>query len=161
VTEDVETGTFDVSLAGPLPHNRGIERLVHRLLGGRYRYSMRYHGGTLGLLTTLQDTALFGRWRLPETRMLFAYRPTADGQTHIEPVFVAPAGTHAGRLLARARLWAMRQGFRVLRDDDGRIYDHIRYRPEGAPAGSALEAFHAWIDRQTPSVWSPPTTPTP
>ena len=156
VTEDPTLGTFDVSLAGPLPRTTRRERLVHTLLGGRYRYSMRYHGGTLGLLTTLQDTALLSRWPLPETRMLFAYRPTAEGTTHIEPVFVAPAGRGLGRWLAAARLRAMERGFHVLRDDDGRIYDNIRYRPDGAPAGSALEAFHGWIDRLTPSVWSRP-----
>ncbi|MFM2163371.1 MAG: hypothetical protein RLZZ383_2883 [Pseudomonadota bacterium] len=156
VAESEALGTFDVSLAGPLPRTTLAERLVHALLGGRYRYSMRYHGGTLGLLTTLQDTTLLGRWPLPETRMLFAYRPTAEGTTHIEPVFVAPAGKGLGRWLAAARLRAMQRAFHVLRDDDGRIYDNIRYRPDGAPAGSALEAFHAWIDQRTPSVWSVP-----
>ncbi|HMV68278.1 MAG TPA: Rieske 2Fe-2S domain-containing protein, partial [Myxococcota bacterium] len=105
---DEDGALFDVVLAGA-PH-RGTRRgrAAHALLGGFYSYSMRYQAGTVGLLTTVRDTRLLGRYRLPEIRMLFAYRPLPDGGTWIQPTFIAPAGGSArSRAAAQARLAAM------------------------------------------------------
>jgi hypothetical protein len=151
--------TLDVTLAGPPPTHTWRGRAVHALLGGHYSYAMRYHGGTMGLLTTVRDTRLFGRWPLPPLRMLFAYRPEwredTGRRTQIYPVFVAPSGTPGAQLAAHLSLPAMRAGFHMLRDEDGQVYDHIRFQPHALlPDDHAVARYIAWVNRLPVGAWA-------
>jgi phenylpropionate dioxygenase-like ring-hydroxylating dioxygenase large terminal subunit len=149
---------LDVTLAGPPPTHTWRGRAVHALLGGHYSYAMRYHCGTLGLLTTVRDTRLLGRWPLPPLRMLFAYRPEwredTGRATHIYPVFVAPADTPWAQIGAPLTLEGMRAGFHMLRDEDGQVYDHIRFQPGALlPDDTAVARYIAWVNKLPPGAW--------
>jgi phenylpropionate dioxygenase-like ring-hydroxylating dioxygenase large terminal subunit len=163
MAERPELGVLDIRLAGAPPTDSLAGRLSHAALGGHYAYSMRYQGGTLGLLTTVQDTRLLGRVALPEVRMLFAYLPTPRGTTQVWPVFIAPRGaTLPGRALSAALLTTMRAGYAVLRDADALIYDHIRFQTHNLLAIDApLGRFFRWVDHLEPSPWiqPPPSAP--
>ena len=118
---------------------------------------------TVGLLRTLEDVTWFGRWPAEPTRMIFAYTPLAPGRTQVQPIYIArkPAGL-LGRLAARARLLAMAVGFYWLRDEDGRVYDNIRFQPNALLSIDAgVARFLAYVNRLRPSRWGMTEAPTP
>ena len=142
-------------MAGPQPAETVFQRLVARISGGRYAYSMRYVDATVGLLRTLEDVTWFGRWPAEPTRMIFAYTPLAPGRTQVQPLYIArkPASL-LGRLAARARLLVMAGGFYWLRDEDGRVYDNIRFQPNALLSIDAgVARFLAYVNRLRPSRW--------
>ena len=148
---------LDISLSGAFPDATLKERVGKRVLGGTYRYSMRYVDGTLGMLSVLQDTRLMGTGpALPSTHMIFAYRPMASRRTFVQPIYVARrrAGV-TGRVATRALLTAMKLGFAVLRDEDGAIYENMRFRPANLlPMDAPVARFLSWVDTLPPSEWS-------
>lgn len=151
-----DTHLLDITLAGAPPTDSRRGRLMHTLFGGFYSYSMRYQAGTMGLLTTVRQTRLLGRVPLPEARMIFAYRPLPDGRTCVQPTFIAPRGEGlAGLAHANLMLAVMAAGFRVLRDEDGKIYDNIRFDPQAMlPMDGPVARYIAWINRQGRSEWT-------
>ncbi len=151
----------DYGLVGEMPVRRLKERLARLVFGPTYGYSMRYADGTLGLLTLMERTRLFGIGpALPPVHMLFAYVPLDEGRIRVQPVYVTrrrkgPLGWLLGSLL----LWTMRFGFSMLRDEDGRVYEHIRFQTRALlPMDRPIADFVAWVNRLRPSVWSRSTT---
>ncbi len=55
-------------------------------------------------------------------------------------------------------LLATRIAYRVLEDEDERIYDHIRFTTRNLLAMDAPVArYIRWVEGLTPSVWSAPS----
>lgn len=155
IAEDRDRALLDITLRGAPPRDGLLGRATHAAFGGAYSYRMRYGAGTVGLLTTLHDVTAFGRWRLPEARMLFAYQPLPDRTIRIRPVFVTErrAGVR-GRLMAEAMLRTMTTGFHVLRDEDGQVYDNIRFHTGGLlPMDGPVARYVAFVDRLPASPW--------
>jgi hypothetical protein len=143
-------------MAGDLPTTSWQARWVAWVLGGRYAYTMRYVDATVGLLTTLEEVRWFGRVPVEPTRMLFAYTPLAEGVTQVQPIYLAPRpAAWWRRPVAALSLAAMAFGFRWLRDEDGKIYDNIRFQAHFlSPIDEGLARFVAWVDQLRPSPWS-------
>lgn len=142
------SGAFPPSLAG---------RLGARLFGPRYTYTMRYVDASVGLLRTAVGLRWLGRGaELPCLHTGYAYQPLEEGRTRVYPFFVAPRGRGPlGALLARLRLLLAWLGFRFLRDQDGRVYDHMRFDPAALlPVDAPVARFVAWVNRLRPSDWS-------
>lgn len=156
--EDRTAGQLDITLSAGLRGPGLGRRLLRGALGDRYAYRMRYSFGTVGLLTTNLHTRALGRHPLPPTRMLFAFTPRPEGGTRIQPVFVAPRRTGLrGRILSESLLLAQRIGFAVLRDEDGRVYDHIRFRPDALlPMDGPVARYIAYVNRLPTSDWTAP-----
>ncbi len=147
----------DYILAGEIPGDSVSGRLLRSLIGPRYSYAMRYSDGTLGLLTTVREGHLIHPgWRLPRLHMFYAYTPLRPGRIRIQPVFVTRRrrGPH-GALLSWLFLLLMQVGYRVLRDEDGRVYDNIRFHTGSLlPLDAPVARFASWIDSLKPSPWS-------
>lgn len=156
IREDKDRNLLDITLRGPPSRRTPIGRALHRAFGGSYGYRMRYCAGTVGLLTTLHQVVAFDRWSLPEARMIFAYQPLPDRTIRIRPVFITERRSGAtGRVLARTMLRLMALGFSSLRDEDGMIYDNIRFQPRALlPMDAPVARYIAYIDRQPLSPWT-------
>lgn len=155
-SDDPDKGSIDFTLSGSLPSAKLNERIVHKLSGGKYAYSMRYSGGSIGLLTILQRVRLFGRWKVPTLHMIFAYRPLAFGDTLVQPIFVTPRRDSLfGGLVERLLLWLTRRAFRILQDEDGKVYDNMRFNPVALiDIDRPVKQFIQTINRLAPSDWS-------
>jgi nitrite reductase/ring-hydroxylating ferredoxin subunit len=144
-------GVIDFYLSGELPGGTWKERLIRRLLGDRYAYCMRYGQGSIGCLSVMKEVRFF-----PELYMVFAYRPLEEGKTLVQPIYLTPRREGVfGRLVTRLLLWAMKIGFYYLQDEDGKIYENMRFEsvvmlPMDAPIGK----FMSFINHLNPSVWS-------
>lgn len=144
-------------LKGQVPTATFKERLARKLFGSTYGYSVAYSGGTVGLLTTLKYARLFGRGReLPSLTMMFAYRPTADFKTLVTPIYITKKrDSLMGRIVSRILLTTIKYSSLALRDEDGAIYENIRFNPHALlPIDKPLAKFIAYVNRLTPSVWS-------
>jgi phenylpropionate dioxygenase-like ring-hydroxylating dioxygenase large terminal subunit len=155
-SDDPGKGTIDFTLSGDLPAGKLSERIVHKLSGGSYAYSMRYSGGSIGLLTILQRVRLFGRWTIPPLHMIFAYRPLEFGDTLVQPIFATPKrGGLFGGLIEHVLLWLTRRAFRILQDEDGKVYDNMRFNPVALIGiDQPVKQFINTINQLTPSDWS-------
>jgi nitrite reductase/ring-hydroxylating ferredoxin subunit len=151
LSEEEGRGVIDFTLDGALPAGTLRERIVRSLLGERYSYRMRYGHGTIGCLTVMKGVRL-----VPELYMLFAYRPLARGRTLVQPIYLTPRRDgFLGRVLGWLLLRIMKFGFYVLRDEDGLIYENMRFQPGALLAMDApVSKFVAHVNRLEPSLWS-------
>lgn len=156
-TAEADDGrTIEFRMEATLPAASPGQRGVRFLLGPSYAYSMRYVDATVGLLRTLEDVRWFGRWHAEPTRMLFAYTPLGVGRGQVQPIYISPrpAGW-VGRVAAWTRLAATVLGFLWLRDEDGKIYDNIRFQPNALLAiDSGVARFIRYVNRLPLSRWS-------
>jgi phenylpropionate dioxygenase-like ring-hydroxylating dioxygenase large terminal subunit len=154
--EESDGRIIDFKMSGDIPSATPVQRLVRAILGPRYAYSMRYVDATLGLLTTLQDVKWFGRFPAEPTRMIFAYTPLAPGQTRVQPLYIArkPAPL-TGRMASYARLFLTAMGFRWLRDEDGQVYDNIRFQTGNMlRIDQGVMRFIQYVNQLRLSAWS-------
>ena len=101
-----------------------------------------------------------GKRKLPELTMIFAYRPLEPGRTLVQPIYLAPKGSGLfGGLKARFKCHATRRAFFALRDEDGQIYENIRFHPGTLlPIDAPVARFISRVNQLEPSKWSR-TTP--
>jgi phenylpropionate dioxygenase-like ring-hydroxylating dioxygenase large terminal subunit len=155
-TEEDGGRVIEFRMEGELPGSTFFARLLRRILGGRYAYSMRYVDASMGLLRTLEDVRWFGRAAAEPTRMIFAYTPLSPGKTRVQPIYIArkPA-SWLGRWASYTRLLATALGFLWLRDEDGAIYDNIRFQTQSMlKIDHGLVRFIGWVNRLPLSRWS-------
>jgi phenylpropionate dioxygenase-like ring-hydroxylating dioxygenase large terminal subunit len=151
-------GLFDAVVEGPLPSEGLMGWLVRRFVAARgadrpgYAYAMRYAQASVAGLVLLQRT----RW--PELRMLFAYRPLPDGRSMTQPIFVAERRPGiAGWIRARVLLLATRIAYRLLEEEDERIYDHIRFTARNLlELDAPVARYIRYVEGLVPSDWSSP-----
>ncbi|MEB3831425.1 aromatic ring-hydroxylating dioxygenase subunit alpha [Phormidium sp. CCY1219] len=147
-----QSGTqIDFTLSGEFPHSTRKERIVRRVLGEKYAYTMRYADGCIGLLTMMKNVKLF-----PPLHMIYAYTPVAPGRTRIQPIYVAAKrGGIFGILVTRILLELTRLFYLFLKGEDGKIYDNIRYHPNTLlDIDTPLVQYMNYVDRLSPSIWS-------
>lgn len=152
---------MDFLLRGEIPTVTARERFARKLLGARYEYAMRYADASIGCLTLMKNVTLFGgKRKLPELTMIFAYRPLEPGRTLVQPIYLAPKGSGLfGGLKARFKCHATRRAFFALRDEDGQIYENIRFHPGTLlPIDAPVARFISRVNQLEPSKWSR-TTP--
>ncbi len=157
VDEEANGRIVDYTMRGRWSTETLRERLVRRLLGPSYAYRMRYVDATVGLLTTLMDTRFLGSGPpLPPLRMIFAFTPMAPGQTRVQPIYIAPKQPGIAKLLAaQAMLQSQKWGYFVLKDEDGAVYDNIRFQTRNLlPIDGAVAKFVSHVNRLPRSRWS-------
>jgi nitrite reductase/ring-hydroxylating ferredoxin subunit len=143
---------IDFTLQGELPNTTQQERLMQKILGDSYEYSMRYADGCLGLLTIMKNVKF-----LPPLHMLYAYTPVEIGQTRIQPIYItAQRPGLFGWLKSQFLLLCTRLAYYFLRGEDGQIYDNIRFRPQALlPIDQPIVEYMAYANQLEPSIWSP------
>ncbi|AVH71622.1 aromatic ring-hydroxylating oxygenase subunit alpha [Nostoc sp. 'Lobaria pulmonaria (5183) cyanobiont'] len=147
-----ELGTqIDFTMRGQFPQTTWRERLIQRFLGSTYQYSMRYAHGCIGLLTMMKDVRLF-----PPLYMIYAYTPIAPGRTIIQPIYVTEKRKGiGGYLLSQFLLFCTRLAYYMLRDEDGKIYDNIRFTPKLLLSiDRPLAEYMEYVNQLKPSRWS-------
>lgn len=151
VQRDPENSLIDFTLTGNLPNNSWRARLGQWLLGPTYTYSMRYAHGCLGLLTMMKQVR-----RLPPLHMLYAYVPLPSGETQVQPIYVARRRRGIlGWCVSQWLLLLTRLSYYVLRDEDGKIYDNIRFEPRTLLSIDApLVDYIHYVNQLEPSCWS-------
>jgi phenylpropionate dioxygenase-like ring-hydroxylating dioxygenase large terminal subunit len=149
--EGDDAGVIDFTMSGAVPRTNAKERIIQRFLGSEYSYSMRYADGCMGLLTTMKQV----RW-LPPLHMIYAYKPLANGRTAILPIYVtAQREGPVGWLKSQFLLFLTRLVYYFLRDEDGQIYDNIRFAPNALlPIDAPLVHYMNYVNQLAPSVWS-------
>ena len=61
-TEEASDGRIiDFQMTGPLPSENAAHRMMSKVMGGNYAYSMRYVDATVGLLRTMEKVKWFGK----------------------------------------------------------------------------------------------------
>ena len=155
--EDDRQGLMDITLTGELPSTSARERFARWLLGPRYSYKMRYAHASIGCLTILKGVSWFGSGRpLPELHTVFAYRPLAHGKTLVQPIYVTRkrAGL-AGLMTGRWLMWLTKRAFLALKDEDGMVYENMRFQPANLlPIDAPVAKFIGHVNRLEGSVWS-------
>jgi phenylpropionate dioxygenase-like ring-hydroxylating dioxygenase large terminal subunit len=147
-----ELGTqIDFTMRGKFPQTTFRERLGQRFLGSTYEYSMRYADGCIGLLTMMKNVRLF-----PPLHMIYAYTPIARGRTRIQPIYVTEKRKGIiGYFLSKFLLFCTRLAYYMLRDEDGKIYDNIRFHPKLLlNIDQPLVQYMEYVNQLEPSQWS-------
>ena len=157
IDEEAGGRIVDYTMGGAWSSATARERVAQRLLGPRYAYRMRYVDASVGLLTTMLDTRLLGSSvAAPPLRMIFAFTPIAPGKTRVQPIYVAPRKPGAlSWLAAQALLKAQAWGAYLLRDEDGAIYDNIRFQTASLlPIDKAVARYVSYVNKLPLSRWS-------
>lgn len=155
--DDVQGGLFHASLSGDTPAGTWTERAIRWLIGPRYTYAMTYQRSSVAALTVMRDVYFrTPAWRWPELHMLFAYRLEADGSSSTFPIYVAERRPGWWGWLRAALLCEItRRAYFVLKDEDSRLYDHVRFRTDNlVPMDGPVARYVGWVDRLAVSWFS-------
>ena len=147
-----QSGTVvDFTLTGEVPQTTLKERIIRKIVGANYSYSMRYADGCIGLLTMMKNVRVF-----PSLHMIYAYNPVAPGRTRIQPIYVAEKRKGIfGWLLTQLLLLFTRLAYYALRDEDGKVYDNIRFNPNVIVSiDRPLVEYMKYVNKLEPSIWS-------
>jgi phenylpropionate dioxygenase-like ring-hydroxylating dioxygenase large terminal subunit len=154
-----DENVMDFSLRGAIPQTNFKEKLARTILGTAYEYKMRYAAASIGFLTMMKGVYFLNnpRWKLPELYMIFAYRPETKRQkTFVQPIYVTKRRRGLfGFLVSGFLLWLTKRAFFALQDEDGMIYENIRFFPNTLLAiDRPVAKFIEYVNKLKPSVWS-------
>jgi nitrite reductase/ring-hydroxylating ferredoxin subunit len=118
------------------------------LSGGGYKFSVRYSGATVGYLKALEGIRLFGKIPLPPIYATFGYRQVNSEKTVIQPVFLTPKRTGIiGKIKSFLHLRMTEIIYNKLKNEDGEIYENIRFTPNLTSEDSNITAFIGHVNR--------------
>ena len=142
---------IDFILNGEFPNTTQRERIARKMLGDKYEYTMRYAHGTIGLLTIMKKVKI-----VPPLHMIYAYSPIAPNKTRIQPIYIAQQRKGIfGWSLTLILLLLTKAAYYFLRDEDGLIYDNIRYNPNVILSiDEPLVKYMNYVNHLQPSIWS-------
>lgn len=149
--QNISGTIIDFTLSGEFPQTTPRERLGRKILGNYYEYTMRYADGCMGLLTIMKNVRL-----LPPLHMIYAYSPIEPGRTRIQPIYVAKKRKGLiGAVVTQILLLLTQLAYYFLRDEDGMIYDNIRYNPNAVISiDKPLIQYMNYVNKLEPSLWS-------
>lgn len=147
---------MDIVLSGDLTGPSKIDRAMRFLFGPRYSYAMTYAQSSVAALTLLRNVYFRTPARpWPRLHMLYAYRPLRPGWSETQPIYV----THRrpgplGLWKSRAALWMTKRAYFFLKDEDDKIYDHIRFDARRLLAiDGAVKRYIDFVNGLKPSAW--------
>lgn len=125
------------------------------LTGGGYRFTVRYASATIGFLKALEGIKLFGRIPFPPIYATFGYRPINNEKTAIQPIFLTPKKTgFLGWLKTKLHLKLTEVIYNRLKNEDGEIYENIRFTPHLTNEDALITSFIAHVNRLPKSPFS-------
>lgn len=126
-----------------------------KMTGGGYRFSVRYSGATVGYLKALEGIKLFGKIKMPPIYATFGYRQVAGVGTIIQPVFLTPKRSGLlGGIKSWLHLMMTEMIYNKLKNEDGEIYENIRFTPHLTAEDSNIGSFIAHVNRLPKSIFS-------
>lgn len=151
-----EKRVIKIDLKGDIPRGTLVERFSHFILGGQYGYSMKYYDASIGFLTLMKHVRILGVWEIPRLQMIFAYRPIDGGRSFVQPMYVQEKRKGIkGWLINRFLFWLTKRAFYSLRDEDGKVYDNMRFSPNHLlPMDQLLSKYIHYVNKLKPSIWS-------
>jgi hypothetical protein len=118
------------------------------LSGGGYQFSVRYAGSTVGYLKALQGIKLLGKIDFPPIYATFGYRQIGNKMTVIQPVFLTQKRSgFFGVIKSKLHLMITEMIYNRLKNEDGEIYENIRFNPNLTPEDSNIISFIAHVNR--------------
>lgn len=149
---------MDIVLSGDLSGPSRTDRAMRFLFGPRYSYSMTYLQSSVAALTLLRDVYFRKKSRpWPRLHMLYAYRPSQrQGWSETQPIYVTDNRPGIfGWLKARLVLWMTKRAYFFLKDEDDKIYDHIRFDARRLLAiDEPIRRYIEFVERLRPSIWT-------
>lgn len=148
---------MDIVLSGDLSGPSPVDRTMRFLFGPRYSYAMTYVQSSVAALTLLRNVYFQKPTRMwPRLHMLYAYRPLKPGWSETQPIYVTyhrpgPFGLWKSKLI----LWMTKRAYFFLKDEDDKIYDHIRFDARRLLAiDGAVKQYIEFVNRLKPSAWT-------
>lgn len=118
------------------------------LSGGGYKFSVRYSGATVGYLKALEGIRLFGKIPFPPIYATFGYRQIEKNKTIIQPVFLTPKRSgFIGRIKSFLHLKLTEMIYNKLKNEDGEIYENIRFTPNLTSEDDNIIQFIGHVNR--------------
>lgn len=155
-----EEGTrFKVDFSGKTLENDWMGQLQAFFIGKKWRSSVLFVDGCLGLLTIMIDLKLFNRWPLPKGYFIFSQTFTEKGKTVVWPIIVTEKRKG---VLGFLFSWTLIRVHKVLMwflaFQDGRvIYKNLRFNQSGLlpEIDNASARWMAFTNKVIePSIWS-------
>lgn len=151
---------IEFQLSGKIEGVNFKEKIAKFFLGENYAYSMKYADGTVANLTVNKNVLLFGKYPiLPRFYMYFAYRTEQRGVTSVLPIYVTKkrAG-FGGKFVSNLSLWVTKRLFMALQDEDGQVYENIRFRADHLlKLDAPVARYIQFINKLSPSIWGKKT----
>jgi phenylpropionate dioxygenase-like ring-hydroxylating dioxygenase large terminal subunit len=148
---------IDIVLTGKIGNKNFKERLVKKIFGEKYSYSMRYDSANNGFLTLLKNAQLFGDGpALPALHMIFAYRPLDRGKTLVQPIYITRKRKgFVGFLANKVLIFLTKKAFFSLQSEDGLIYENMRFFPANLlEIDRPISIFIQYVNKLKISRWS-------
>jgi phenylpropionate dioxygenase-like ring-hydroxylating dioxygenase large terminal subunit len=118
------------------------------ITGGGYQFSVRYAGSTVGFLKALKGIKLLGIIPFPTIYATFGYRQVGNKHTMIQPIFLTPKRKGIiGYLKSKLHLMMTEMIYNRLKNEDGEIYENIRFSPNFTTEDSNIVSFIAHVNR--------------
>ncbi len=147
---------LQICISGNFSQGGKRAQLLKWIFGETYAYTMTYAHGTIGGLTMMQNVKLLGKWKVPTLHMLYAYSPLKECRSKVTPIYLTKK-RHGilGWLVNRFLLMLTKRLFYVLKEEDGMIYENIRFNTTNfLKIDQPIAKYIAYINRLTPSQWS-------
>lgn len=155
-----EEGTrFQVTFTGKTLDDSLLGRLQSFFIGNRWKSSVLFVDGCLGLLTIMIDLKLFNRWNLPKGHFIFSQTFTEKGKTVVWPIMVTERRPGVFGFIYS---WSLIRVHKVLMwflaFQDGRvIYKNLRFNQSGLlpDIDHASAKWISFVNKVIqPSIWS-------
>ncbi len=145
-----------IKMSGEFPQDNARAKWMRRIFGGQYAYQMLYAHATIGALTMMQNVKLFGKWKLPTLHMFYAYSPLKEQQSQVTPIYVTKKRSGIlGWIVSRFLLILTKRLFYFLKEEDGKIYENIRFNTSSfLKIDQPIAKFVAFVNRLQPSKWT-------
>lgn len=125
-----------------------------KLIGSGYRYSVRYAGSTVGYLKALEGIKLFGVISFPTIYATFGYRSIDKNKTIIQPIFLTKKRKGlVGSLKSKLHLLFTAILYNRLKNEDGKVYENIRFTPNFTSDDANIISFVAHVNRLPKSLF--------
>ena len=102
----------------------------------------------MGFLKALEGIKLFGKIPFPTIYATFGYRQIENSRTMIQPIFLTP---HRKGFIGKIKSWLHLRLTEViynrLKNEDGEIYENIRFTPNLTSEDSNITHFIAHVNR--------------
>ncbi len=154
IKEDDNIKIIDFTLKGKNENKTFLQKLVRFLFGKTYSYSMRYDHANNGFLTLMKDVYFYNKKWAP-LHMIFAYRPINKGKTLVQPIYVTKNRKGIfGKLFSHILIYATKLAFFYLKDEDGEIYDNIRFNHKNLlPIDEPVATYINYTNKLRKSSW--------
>jgi nitrite reductase/ring-hydroxylating ferredoxin subunit len=154
---DSGAGQIEWNLEGDIPPEGWKGRFAHWLLGGVFRYRVRFAGGTFVTASVGVDQTFFGGDHpVPPIHLAWGCEPLDSGMSRVHIFLVAPRGPGvAGLVRTRLRQLVSATWLGIFRDEDIHAFPRMRFDPTN-PTRIDAEVMRlvGFIERQSISPWS-------